>query len=302
MARFEMMRGLFGLLPTPYRDDLEIDTANLCAIANFCCASRQHGIVWPVLVGEYYLLGESERIRNLDAIMEEINGRLPLVFGCSASSIPESVLYARAAERAGADAVIAMAPSGGNADTAMNLFRRLAEVFSGPLFVQNADGHAPLTGEQIAQLSEEVDTVRYVKEERQPGPRHIAEVKKQGGDRIKTIFGGAAGRFFPAELSQGADGCMPACELGDILARIIEYWWAGEEDQARDLHCRLLPLINLETHPFMRYILKRRGVLTSMAERMPAGKNALDDADKREISRLLEAVSDEVREFPFGPE
>ena len=82
MARFEHLKGLFGLLPTPYTEDLEIHTADLKSVANFCCESGQHGIVWPVMVGEFYFLGEEERVRNLDAVLEEVNGRLPVVFGC----------------------------------------------------------------------------------------------------------------------------------------------------------------------------------------------------------------------------
>ena len=81
MAKFDIMKGLFGLLPTPYTDDLEIHTEDLKRVANFCCESGQHGIVWPVMVGEYYFLGESERIRNLDAVLEVVDGRLPVVFG-----------------------------------------------------------------------------------------------------------------------------------------------------------------------------------------------------------------------------
>src|SRR5262245_29512750 len=82
-ARFDHMKGVFGLLPTPYTEDDEIHTADLRAAADFCCRSGQHGIVWPVMVGEFYFLGEEERIRNLDAVLEEVNGRLPVVFGCS---------------------------------------------------------------------------------------------------------------------------------------------------------------------------------------------------------------------------
>ena len=63
---------------------------------------------------------------------------------------------------------------------------------------------------------------------------------------------------------------------------------------------RVLPLINLESHPFMRYMLKRRGVFTSLVERAPAG--GLDDEDKREISILLKAVEDDIEAFPFGEE
>ena len=122
MARFDHMKGVFGLLPTPYKEDYEIHTADLRAVANFCCTSGQHGIVWPVMVGEFYFLGEEERIRGLDVVLEEVNGRLPVVFGCSGVSLPQVLLFARAAQKAGADSIIAMAPARSNAAGAIALF------------------------------------------------------------------------------------------------------------------------------------------------------------------------------------
>jgi 4-hydroxy-tetrahydrodipicolinate synthase len=127
-------------------------------------------------------------------------------------------------------------------------------------------------------------------------------VARLAGGRLKTIFGGFAGKYMLAELRRGADGCMPACEIADLLAKVIERWWAGDEVGACDLHRRLLPLINLETYPFMRYMLKRRGVFTSLIERAPAGAEYLDEDDKREITLLLEAIRDEITHYPFGPE
>ena len=202
----------------------------------------------------------------------------------------------------GTDAVIAMSPARTDTRTAIEMFHRIAEVFDGPIFIQNADGNAPLTGEQIARLVDEIPSIEYVKEERQPGPKHVAEVKRFAGSKIKTIFSGAAGKYLPDELRRGANGCMPACEFGDVIAQIFERWWVGYQEGARDLHRRLLPLLNLETHPFMRYILKRRGTFTSLVERAPAGKLVLDEEDKREISILLKGVEHEVKGFLFGPE
>lgn len=302
MARFDHMKGIFGLLPTPYQEDYEIHIPDLRAVADFCCRSGQHGIVWPVMVGEFYFLGEEERLRGLDAVLEEVNGRLPVMFGCSGVSLPQVLSFARGAQKAGADAVIAMAPARTDQKIAIEMFHRLADAFDGPLVLQNAAAYAPLNGEQIARLIEDVPSIEYIKEERPPGPKHISEVYKLVGDKVKTIFGGAAGRFLPDELRRGANGCMPACEIADLLAKVMERWWAGDEAGARDLHRRLLPLINLETHPFMRYILKRRGVFTSTVERAPAGVLALDDEDKHEISTLIEAFQDDVESYPFGPE
>ena len=302
MARFEHLKGVFGLLPTPYQDDLEIDIPDLKAVADFCCRSGQHGIVWPVMVGEFYFLGEQERVRGLHEVMETIDGRLPLIFGCSGVSVPQVVYFAQEAQKAGADAIIAMAPARTNTATAIEMYKRMADAFDGPLVVQNADLYAPLTGEQIAQLVEDVPSIEYIKEERQPGPKHVAEVKKLIGHKIKTIFGGAAGKVMADEYLRGADGCMPACEIADLLAQEMEMLWAGDEEGARELHRRLLPLIILETHPFMRYILKRRGVFTSTVERSPAGKLALDADDRREITRLIAAIEKDVKSYPFGAE
>lgn len=300
MARFELMKGLFGLLPTPYSEDYEIHTDDLRSVADFCCRSGQHGIVWPVMVGEFYFLGEEERVRNLEAVLEEVNGRLPVVFGCSGVSVPQVLFFAREAQKAGADAIIAMAPARTNQTVTIDMFHRLGDAFDGPIFVQNAGGYAPLTGEGIAKLVDEVPNIEYVKEERHPCPRSVGEVVQATAGKVKTIFGGAAGKFIPDELRRGGNGCMPACELGDVLAKVYELWWAGEEEQARDLHRRVLPLVNLESHPFMRYMLKRRGVFTSLVERAPAA--GLDDEDKREISILLKAIEGDLEEFPFGPE
>ena len=294
------MKGVFGLLPTPYKTDLEIDTQDLRSLADFCCRSGQHGIVWPVMVGEFYFLGEGERIAALDEVLDVVAGRVPVVFGCSGVSVPQVVEFARAAGRAGADSVIAMAPTQTNQDVAIDMYHRLGDAFDGPIMLQNAGGYAPLTGEQIATLVETVPHIDYIKEERQPGPRHIAEVRDLVGDKVKTIFGGAGGRFLPDEMRRGADGCMPACEFGDILARFYDLWWDGDEKDARALHRRLLPLINLENHAFFRYILQLRGAMSSMTVRAPGP--TLDAADCEEISILLQALDaeDVCADYPFS--
>ena len=302
MARFDDMKGIFGLLPTPYKDDLEIHTVDLKKVANFCCESGQHGIVWPVMVGEFWFLGEEERMRGLDAVLDEVNGRLPVVFGCSGISVPQVLLYARAAQKAGVDAIIAMAPERVDQAGAIDMYRRMAEVYEGPIMVQNADRYAPLRGEQVAALVDEIPQIEYLKEERQPGPKHIAEVAALVSDQVKCIFGGAGGKFLPDEMRRGAKGNMPACELADVLVKITELWWAGQEEEARAVHRRLLPLINLETHPFMRYILKRRGVFSTLVERAPAGALALDAGDRREIATLLETIAGDLELFPILPD
>jgi dihydrodipicolinate synthase/N-acetylneuraminate lyase len=302
MPSFDHLKGVFGLLPTPYTDDYEIHTSDLLAAAEFCCRTGQHGIVWPVMVGEFYLLGESERIRHLEPLLEKVDRRLPVVFGCSGTSVPQVLQFAREAQKAGADAIIAMPPARTTQAVGMDMFRRLGDAFDGPIILQNASDYVPLSAEQVAAVVADVPQIEYVKEERPPGPRHIGEIHQLLGDKIKTIFGGVGGRLLPEELARGAGGCMPACQVADILAKVIELWWAGDEAAARGLHQRLLPILVRERQSLMRYILKRRGVFTSTVQRAAAGPFELDDHDRREISILIETVRGEVDAYPFGEE
>lgn len=71
-------------------------------------------------------------------------------------------------------------------------------------------------------------------------------------------------------------------------------------DGARELHRPLPPRDGVNGGALIRYILRRRGVLTSMTERGPSP--ALDAEDRKEISTLLDAVEGDVRGYPFGPE
>lgn len=302
MTQISHMQGIFGLLPTPYRENLEIHTKDLSKVAKFCCDTGQHGIVWPVMVGEFWFLGEHERLEALDTVLETVNGYIPVVFGCSGISIPQVLLYARAAEKTGVDAIIAMAPDRIDQNGTIDMYRRLAEVFSGPIIVQNADNYAPLNGDQLASLVDEIPQIQYIKEERQPGPKHIAEVTSVVSDQVKCIFGGAGGKFIIDEMNRGAKGNMPACEFGDVLVKIDNLWKNNEIEAARSLHRKLLPLINLENHPFMRYILKRRGVFSNLIERAPTGKLSLDESDRFEISELLKVIMQEFESYPILPE
>ena len=71
MARFDHLKGVFGLLPTPYQEDYEIHIPDLRAAANFCCTSGQHGIVWPVMVGGTFA-GSSVVVLHVGPVVDAI--------------------------------------------------------------------------------------------------------------------------------------------------------------------------------------------------------------------------------------
>ncbi len=265
MPRFDHLKGVLGW--PPYQPDYEILTADLRAAAEFCCATGQHGIVWPVMVGEFYFLGEAERIRHLEVVLETVNGRLR---GAPASRCRRCCSARRAA---GADAIIAMAPARSDAARAMEMFRRLADVYDGPIMLQNAAQYAPLTGEQVATLVHEIPGIQQRHQQAAPGQGHAfgGRCPKSQQRRAVRVRAGRSAR----PVSRSAGG--------------------GDQAGARELHGRLLPLLIRETWPFMRYMLKRRGVFTTLVERArPASRTSSGEA-----SAHLEAVTRDITAYPF---
>ena len=81
------------------------------------------------------------------------------------------------------------------------------------------------------------------------------------------------------------------------LVRLMSVWGLILTNVPFFVHSMTLLRKNL-----LRYILKRRGVFTSVVERAPADADALDADDRREISILIEAIADDIEHYPFGPE
>ena len=86
-------------------------------------------------------------------------------------------------------------------------------------------------------------------------------------------MGGIAGRFLLDEYRRGACGTMPACEATDIHVQVWNALDEGNEELARQLFNRLLPLLNMESRSFgvIKAVLKRRGIIASDYMRQYAG-------------------------------
>ena len=293
-------RGVFTIPVTPFDDEGALDLASLRSEIAFCVEAGAHGIVAPVAASEAWTLTDEERRLVAGELVQAVDGRIPVVIGVSSGSAEASIAFARHAESIGADAVIALPPSGPPAslDAVYAFFARLSGAIQIPIFVQNID---PPFGTRlppafVARLVREVPLVQWVKEETMP-PGHAisAEIELAGPD-LHGVMGGIAGRYLLDEVRRGARGTMPACEVTDIHVAVWEAIEAGDERSARDLFNRLLPLLNIEARTLgvCKAVLKRRGVIASDYMRQHAG-NPLDDLDRVELDAVLDDLRDLFR-------
>lgn len=290
-------RGVFTIPCTPFTDDGALDRDGLASVIEFCVHAGAHGIVAPVLASEAWTLSPEERRVVIEALVEGVHSRRPVVIGISAETRAASLLLARQAEASGGAAVIAIPPPecGGDLETIFAFYQELSAAVALPIFIQNVDPPygVRMSGSFVARLVREIPRVDWVKEETvPPGWAMTAEIEESGA-KLRGIMGGVAGRYLFDEFRRGACGFMPACEVTDVHAQVWNALDSGDETRARRLFERLLPILSFEARAggVPKAVLKRRGVIASDYMRQFDG-NPLDRYDRMELDRLLEDIED----------
>ena len=105
-------RGVFAILCTPFDDRGEVDWRSLDAEIEFCLDAGAGGLVCSVNASEFWTLTDRERCKIARAMVDRVDHHVRTVVGVTGGSSEVAVGLARAAADAGADAVMAMPPTG----------------------------------------------------------------------------------------------------------------------------------------------------------------------------------------------
>lgn len=137
------------------------------------------------------------------------------------------------------------------------------------------------------------DSCLMLKHEDWPGLEKISTLRAwqhKGEMREISILCGNGGLFLDFEVERGANGAMTGYCFPDMLVDLVQLSAAGQREKAHDLFDAHLPLMRYEQQPSVglavrKYILMRRGLLTSDAQRKPAaGMSAIG---REEVEYLL---------------
>jgi 4-hydroxy-tetrahydrodipicolinate synthase len=292
-----IVSGVLPILPTIFNTAGAIDEAGTRRVVEYIIASGAQGIVFPGLASEYDMLSREERLHMTALIGDWIGERLPFIVGASAVKTEDAVAYAAAGAKAGAVAAMVLTPKTFADDPAgMRDFFRDVHAGSGiDIMLQNAPAPMgigmPL--EKVAELTRAVDGIRYVKEEAPPSGQRITKLTELAGDSLLAVFGGAGARYVIDELTRGAKGTMPACEITELHVAMFDRFHRGDEAGARNLFERTLPLLNMQAifrWRLTKAVLQRRGLIESTFVRAPGPE--LDRFDLVELDALLSRLSD----------
>jgi len=250
------LRGCGTALVTPFTAAGAVDEKRFRALVERQIAAGVRLLVPCGTTGEAATLTASEHEQVIALTVETARGRAKVLAGAGSNATAATVDRARAARAAGADAVLLVAPYY-NKPTQPGLvahFRAVAQaVGDTPIVLYNVPGRTAsnLAAATTLALAREVENIVGVKE----ASGDLAQIMAILRDRPAgfRVLSGDDAVTLPL-IALGADGIVSVVsnEAPDLMANLAESALRGEWEAARELHYRLLPLMEanfLESNP-----------------------------------------------------
>jgi 4-hydroxy-tetrahydrodipicolinate synthase len=288
------MQGVYPILITPFDEAARIDEASLRRLVEFNLEAGVHGL-GIALGSEVFKLSEAEREQMTRIVVDQVNGRVPVVVNTGAPGTDLAVYYSQQAEAHGADALRIMPPAfmPAGPDEVRDYFRAISEAVKLPIFIQDTSS-APVSPGLARQIAEECEWVRYITVESLPVTAKVSDMVAKAGEQL-IVFGGAGGNYFIEELRRGSMGTMPFCTQPEAFVEIWNLCRSGDEAAAREVFNRvLLPVSRVSGqgvglfYQVHKEILRQRGIIRTAKVRSPAP--AMDEQTSRELQAIIDEL------------
>lgn len=250
------LRGCATALVTPFKEDGAIDEDRLRAFLEYQIEGGVKLLVPCGTTGESVTMTEEEDQRVISIAVEAAQGRARVIAGTGSNSTASTVEYSRRARELGADAVLVVAPYY-NKPTQAGLdahFRAVAAAVPDiPVVVYNVPGRTStnIAAQTVLKLAREVENIAAVKEA-SGNFSQIMEILRGRPEGFRVLSGDDA--ITLPMIALGGDGLISVAsnEAPTLMSEMVDAALTGEWNKARELHYRLLPLMEvnfIETSP-----------------------------------------------------
>jgi len=293
LKKFE---GTFVVSVTPFTSDEELDLEALRANVDYYIESGVHGVVVGGSTGEFTSLSFQEHKKIIEAVVDEVNGRVPVIAGTGACFTRRVIELTKYAKDVGADGAMIIPPfyTKPNENELYEHFKNIAEAVDLPIMLYNNPWTSKVDMQPtlIAKLSE-IDNILYVKESSGDVTRVWKIINLTKGKM--TVFCGTDNLALESFL-MGAKGwvCVAANIFPKHTSRLYELACKENNiERARTLHSELLPLLNFleDTGKFAQ--LSKAGLEILGRKAGPPRKPLLpvNEEEKQKLKDLIKKVT-----------
>lgn len=246
--KIDWLRGCATALVTPFTSDGSIDEEALTRLLEYQLTGGVKLLVPCGTTGESATMTEAEDQRVIIRTIELAKDRAHVIAGTGSNSTAATIQNSKIARDLGADAVLVVAPFY-NKPTQPGLyahFRAVAEAVDLPIVIYNVPGRTScnIAADTTLHLARDCENIVAVKEA-SGNLSQIMEILRGRPDGFRVLSGDDAITF--ALIALGADGLISVAsnEAPELMARLVNLALAEKWAEARELHYRLLPLMEV---------------------------------------------------------
>lgn len=247
--KLDWMRGCATALVTPFKSDGSIDEETMRALVDRQINGGVKLLVPCGTTGESATMTEDEDARVIGMTIDVARGRAKVIAGAGSNSTASAIEYSQRARELGADAVLQVAPWY-NKPTQEGLyahFRAIAEaVPEMPIMLYNVPGRTSsnIAAPTTLRLARDCENVVAVKE----ASGNLSQIMEilRGRPEGFSVMSGDDAVTLPL-IALGAEGIVSVAsnEIPDLMSQMTNLALAGQWDEARALHYRILPLMDV---------------------------------------------------------
>jgi len=234
--------GILPALVTPFTDDgKNVDEERLRALVNHCLEQGVHGVVPCGTTGEFTNMANEEKKLAIKIVVDEVNGRVPVVAGTGASGTDQALEMTRYAKDVGATAALIVTPFYMKpADRGIyEHYSTIANEVDLPIILYNIPQCTglPLPWQMVEDLAQIPNIVGVKDSSGQLS--FILAVLEKVRDKINVLCG--HDEVVLAGLAAGCSGAILASAnvIPDIWVKMYNHMKKGELQQARELQYKV---------------------------------------------------------------
>jgi 4-hydroxy-tetrahydrodipicolinate synthase len=296
-----VFEGVLPAIVTPFKrnEHVDLDIEGLRSNIEFLLSKGVHGIVPCGSTGESATLTFNEHEKVIEAAVEVVNGKVPVVAGTGSNNTAEAMLLTKAAKNLGADGVLVISPyyNKPNRSGLFKHYTKLADLDI-PVIMYNVPSRTGqnLPTDLVIELAKHPNIIG-IKEASQgfcgfsdAGITQISRIIEATRDEDFKVISGDDGITFPILALGGAGVISVAANVEPArMVAMYEHYRNGQISKARDLHYQLSPLFRamfIDTNPIpVKKAVELRGHAGG-PPRMP-----LDELDKDKTAQLQKVLS-----------
>jgi len=291
----DSMNGVIPAMITSFDKDENINKEGIRKTVNYLFSQNVNGLYIIGSTGETFLMSPEEKKKVIEIIVDEVNGRVPVIAHIGSIGTKITTELGQFAEKAGVDALSALPPFYYNFsnDEIFSYYSDISNSSNLPIFVYNIS-HANLMDLDMLKRLASIENVKGVK---YTASTHFAfsKIKKEIGESFK-IYSGMDEMALSGIIS-GADGIIGSFFnlMPEMFVNIYQELQKGNINKAKKIQEKIniiiLYALKKSGYPFIKMGLKWLGVDSGKVRR--PFKNIVDTENEKIIIEELKTLSKE---------